>query len=436
MKRLSHALDQLASPQFFVPWCEALLRFCHRRRGEFSDLGNISVKRILVVKLDRIGDVILALPFLRELRRRFPQARISLVADKRVCNLLENNPYVDELFLLTCKTWSPSSPTARWKDLLTATVFAATRLWCRRFDLAITLSWDTDNHYAGAIAYLSGAPRRLGFSEQTNEVKRVANANYDLLYTHVLNEPADKHEVEHNLHLITAFGATPVADTVEIRLHEADERFAMNLLSAQAITGNGPLVAVCPSAAVPYKVWPVERFSQLSQWIIDRYGARILVVGSTNDSAIAEQLKRSLRGQVLNCAGVTSLRQCAALLKNCQLYVGNDTAPMHMAAAFQVPVVAVSAHPADGAEYQGISPLRFGPWKTKAIVVQPPLAQGSCAHTGRTADGVSCAKWCDSAQAHCILQVSLESVQEAVAEMMNDLSCSSAGIASGAQVPV
>src|ERR1700722_11575791 len=199
MKRLSQALDQLASPQFFVPWCEALFRVCKRRaakpNGHLGDLDKVSVQRILVVKLDRIGDVILALPFLRELRRRFPNARISLVTDKRVCNLLENNPYVDEFFSVTCKDWSPSSPTSRWKDLLAACFFAVTRLWWRQFDLAITLSWDTDNHYAGAIAYLSGAPKRLGYSEQTNEVKRVANANYDLLYTHVLNEPAGKHEV-------------------------------------------------------------------------------------------------------------------------------------------------------------------------------------------------------------------------------------------------
>jgi len=418
----SLVLDRLASPQVFVPCFEALFHLLGRRKGNQTDLRNPDVKSILVVKLDRIGDVILALPFLRELRRLFPAARISLVTDKRVSNLLEISPYINEVFSLECKNWLPSSPSRRWKDWLTAFVLAATKLWRHRFDLAITLSWDTDNHYAGAIAYLSGAPMRLGYSEQTHDVKKIANANYDLLYTHVLNEPACKHEVEHNLHIITALGGTPTADTLEIQIDKSDEVFAANFLSRLPQENNdGPLVAVCPSAAVPYKVWPMTRFTELVQWMIDRYGARILIVGSTEDGAVAQQLNSSLTGHVLNSAGLTTLRQCAALLKNCDLYLGNDTGPMHIAAAFNVPVVGISAHPADGEKYVGISPLRFGPWKTKAHIVQPPLAQDNCAHTGRNSNGSTYPKWCASSEAHCILQVTVEDARKAVQSMLDEV---------------
>jgi heptosyltransferase-2 len=116
---------------------------------------------------------------------------------------------------------------------------------------------------------------------------------------------------------------------------------------------------------------------------------------------LGRELERQLGGTVINSVGRTTLREVCALLKHCQLYIGNDTGAMHLAAAAGVPVVEISCHPLNGSHFHANSPRRFGPWGVDFTVLQPEKAIEPCS------DG------CTAFQAHCIQTVTVADVRNA-----------------------
>jgi heptosyltransferase-2 len=226
---------------------------------------------------------------------------------------------------------------------------------------------------------MSGARWRLGYTEQMHARKKLVNANYDLFYTHTVKDTCLKHEVEHNLFLLTAFDATAQSQATKIWIDGSDEIYAEKILSAHKSAGTKPLIAMCVGATGPAKEWPISRYAMVARWMVQQYDATIVIIGGHEDTVASEELAQAAAGSVINCAGKTTLRQCAALLKHCHLYVGNDTGPMHLAASFGVPVVGIFACPADVPADQVTIASRFSPWQTKSVLVQPASAQGTCA---------------------------------------------------------
>jgi heptosyltransferase-2 len=151
-------------------------------------------------------------------------------------------------------------------------------------------------------------------------------------------------------------------------------------------------------------MWPIANFIGLGEWLRSNYHARLVVLGGVGEERLGEELQRQLGHMVINAVGWTTLRQTGALLKRCHLYVGNDAGPMHLAAAAGIPVIEISCHPLDGSPSHPNSPKRFGPWRVPHVVLRPETARDACSEA------------CTAHQAHCILEVSLEEVKEAVAK--------------------
>lgn len=374
------------------------------------------VRKILVVQPDLIGDVLLTAPFLRELRAAFPAAWITLVVEPGVFDLVELCPHVDEIFQYDCKNWRLYW---RWKFCFTAAWLSLRQLFWRRFDMAIFPHWDVDHYYGTMVAYLSGATYRLSYSEAVNHDKRVINKGYNILLTHALEEPFMRHEVEHNLYILRALGLNIHSEAPEIWLGDKDEAFADSFLQAYS-SKNRPLIAICTGGSHPCKRWPVDRFLAVAQWLIAEYDAAILLVGSAADSPVAEILQANLQERVINATGRATLRQSAALIKRCKFYVGNDTGPMHMAAAVSLPVVAISCHHVTASPLKAYSPTRFGPWGVPHRVLQPAEALDRCATSGQAEDGTSFCACCISDRPHCILGVTIEAVKQAVSELIGE----------------
>ena len=290
--------DQLTSPLALVKIFEPIFILMGKRSGSIS-ISPLNAKRILITKLDLIGDVVLTLPLVKAVRADFPEAHISLVVERRVLNLVELCPYVDVILPVDCRGWSETW-CWRWKYCLNYLIFAAKHLWSKPIDLAINPQWGVDHVYASALAYLSGARFRIGYSEHSNEPKQQDNSNYDVFYTYALNEPAFKHDIEYNLGLLRVLGLKVPPLNPEMWLSSEDEQFAERLLSPINNSKRRPLVALCPGASSEHKEWPIERFSMLSQWMIDNYGATLLIIGGTKDKDKAKFLISTLRGDVIN----------------------------------------------------------------------------------------------------------------------------------------
>lgn len=372
-----------------------------------GSLNNEEIKRILVLKTDRIGDITLATPFFRELRKAFPNSRISLLMDSSISPLVELCPHIDEIIRFDQKGWSRNW---RWHCFL-FNLPASLKLWSYRFDLAIRMGWNTDRDYSSAIAYLSGARWRLGYTEHMQAEKESFNRDYDRFFTNLIKASCSKHEVEHNLHVLEALGWKPQSDNTELWLSDADEAYAQDLISSLVGTaGTRPLVAFCPGASMQRKNWPIERYIELAQWLVREHKARILVVGGKGECALADRLVQAVPGDVVSIAGKTSIRQCAAVLKRCDLFVGNDTGPTHLATVFGVPILAIFAYPATAEKYQNSCPLRFKPWQTESRTLQPKQALEPCTTNVFGA--------CFEEYPHCILQISVEEAKEALTGLL------------------
>jgi heptosyltransferase-2 len=356
-------------------------------------------RAILVVRLDEIGDVVLSTAFLRELRRNFPQAWITLIVKPATRNLVELCPHVNEV--LTYEWCSPGRLSGLRRHAR-ALALARRHLWPRRFDVALAPRRDVDYCHASFLAYFSGAPFRVGYSENVNDQKRQFNADFDGLFSHLLDGRTAKHEVQYSLDVIGFLGGHVREDGLELWLDGEDEAFAERVLRSSSAGRDDLLVTFGLGAGAPKRVWPVAKFTELGAWLVREYGSRIVVVGADRDGDLGDQLQRRLGDPVINLVGRSTLRQAGALLKRCQLFVGNDAGPMHLAAAAGVPVVEISCHPQNGSALHANSPRRFGPWGVPHVVLQPEVPREPCSEA------------CVAPEAHCILEVSVERAKEAV----------------------
>ena len=333
--------------------------------------------------MDRIGDVILTIPLMRELRRNAPQARITWIVRPFMQELAERCPYVDEV--LICD--AGKIPTA---------------LQGRGFDLAIQPRWDTDLYGAGMLIYASQAKRRVGYSSQVSEAKKRKTPEQDQWYTDLLLEKTTKHEVERNLDVLRFLGGNIESDALEIWINSHEASFAQEVLKGEPYT-----IALGPGARSPKRMWPLKKFVEMSSWIYQTTGAQILVLGNQRERALGDQLSEMLpQVPLVNLSGQTSLWQAAAVLNRCQLYIGNDTGLMHLAAAAQTPVIGLSCHSKKGSNESPHAPIRFKPWSDQAVMLQPEEALAPCEGT------------CESNQAHCIQGIETEAVRQAVCDLI------------------
>jgi heptosyltransferase-2 len=390
----SRVLNAMTTPQFTRAVGSPLYFLAGTRPDKEASLK--SARAILVVCPDEIGNVVLATPFLRELRRNAPGGWITLAVKPEVLNLVELCPYVNEIVTFD---WRVSGRAGTLKRHARALHLAATRLWRRRFDLAILPRWDADHYHSTYLIYFSGASRRVSYSEHVLQRKQQINAGFDGMLTDALPDTSAIHEVEQYLEVLRFLGAEANDERLELWLDPEDRLLARQLLAQHGIAREDGVIALAPGASAPRKCWPVERFVELGRILARECDARFVTVGGPQDWHLGLRLETELGSRrVLNLAGRTTLRQTAAVLERCCLTVSNDSGPMHLAAAVGRPVVEIAWHPCGGSPAEPDSPARFHPWGVPHVVVQPERATDGCRDS------------CVSSEPHCILGVETSTV--------------------------
>jgi ADP-heptose:LPS heptosyltransferase len=340
------------------------------RRSEF-----FQPRRILVVKLDAIGDLVLATPFLRELKGSFPAAKISLVVTPAAAPLVELCPYIDKVI-----KYDPfgSNREDREFNALRARLFAL-KLSFARYELAVLPRWDFDFSHAYYLLCGSGARRVAGFKRTFAAVKDSWLARAERRSAIILRGDTPEHEVWRNLRLVEALGATIKSDELETWLSTDDRRHASEWLGNLAFTSSGPTIAFGIGASIARRCWPEERFAQVARYLAREFDARVILLGhGSDDKRRADAiLERTESLSVTSAVGQLSLRETVALLEHCRLFIGNDSGPMHLAAAVAVPIVEICGLAADEDPNSNFAPERFGPWKVRARIVRPPTARYS-----------------------------------------------------------
>jgi ADP-heptose:LPS heptosyltransferase len=339
---------------------------CLMRRGT-----PVAPRRILVVKLDAIGDLVLATPFLRELKRSFPAATITLVVTPTTAPLVELCPYADKVI-----KYEPFGPERDDREFhtLRARLFAR-KLTFAAFDVAVLPRWDFDFSNGYHLLCGSGARHVVAFARTFAAVKDTWLARAEQRGATILRDETPQHEVQRNLRLIEALGGTVASDQLELWLSADDHRQAANWLESLN-SQLGPVVAFGIGAGIAQRCWPEARFAELGRYLVQQFDARVILLGGgLEDKRRADSILEKTKSLPISSAvDELSLRQTAALLERCQLFVGNDSAPMHLAAAARIPVVEICGLPVEEDPNSKFSPVRFGPWNVPARVVRPTVS--------------------------------------------------------------
>lgn len=322
-------------------------------------------ERIIVVKLDRIGDFVLVIPFLRELRRHRSKAWITLVATESVRALAENCPYVNEALFVRRPSSGPRDAWRQWREWLHV---SWKHLLPLRASLAIMPRCDVDLYGGYALLAFTNAPRRISYSARVNAVKARRNRGADLLLTDAVGLTGGPHDVERNLALLATLGLTASSNHLELWPSVNGAAAAARHLAAAV---DHTLVAVCPVSAEAVKDWPLERFLSVVRHFADRPRTTFLLLAGPEYAGLSDRPDVCALNNLVSLAGRLALDESAALLARCHLVLSVDTGLMHVAAALHRPLVVVSALGHGDDPESHYSPERFGPWGDDAVLVSP-----------------------------------------------------------------
>ncbi len=295
---------------------------------------NLQAAKILIRTPNWIGDAVMCLPALRELRLKFPEAQLTLVA----------RPWVLDVFPLSelrCRA-IPYDTNGQERGARGRLQIAST-LRRERFDAALLFQNAFD---AALLAFLSGVPVRAGYARHGRR----------LLLTHPVPVPQPgeipPHETYYYLEMLRRLGViSTLPDVTQIALglisghgesRAAIESRISSALSPGARLANSPLIGISAGASFgTAKRWPGERFAELSRQLYQHFGAISVFFGSKEESALVRSLLPNCGPGAVSLAGKTSLQDFMRLVAGCDLYVTNDTGTMHVAAALGVPTIAI-----------------------------------------------------------------------------------------------
>jgi heptosyltransferase-3 len=286
-------------------------------------------KNILLIQLGDIGDVVLSIPAFRTVHENFPHAKIVVAVREKACELIQHLPGVHGVISINQDTRSLLREiTYQW------TFFSLVRHY--RFDLVMDFRTGT----RGAIlAFLSGAQERVGFFDHESLWR---NRLFTKFYR--LDYKLPQHVADYYSSLPLAYGLNVNDEIPVIHVTPAMEQQAARILEREMIPAELPIIAIQPFSLWQYKEWSVNKYIQLIQRILSEYKVTIVIMGSRDEYERAKNIVdhcKDYDGHVFNMAGKTSLGELAAILKACQLFIGSDSAGMHIAAAVGTPTVII-----------------------------------------------------------------------------------------------
>ncbi|MCX5703868.1 MAG: lipopolysaccharide heptosyltransferase II [Candidatus Omnitrophica bacterium] len=338
-------------------------------------------KRILIVRTDRIGDVLLSTPVIKALRENYPDAYIAMMVSPYAKDIIDGNPYLDEVII-----YDKSGKHKSWMGSIKFTL----NLRKRRFDLSLILHPINRVHL---VTFFAGIPKRVGYDRKlgfllTDKPK----------HTKQLGE---KHELEYNLDLLRYLGIEAGDKNLFMPIKIESEQWVEGLFKQEGLKTTDKILTIHPGASCPSKIWPSERFAQVADKLAQDHGFKILLIAGPRDIALADNVIKHMRHPAINLAGKTSVSQLASLLKRCKLFISNDSGPVHIASAVGTPVISIF-----GRSQLGLSPKRWGPLGKKDRVLHKEVGCIKClAH--------NCVK-----EFACLKAITVEDVLQAAEEIL------------------
>jgi heptosyltransferase II len=322
-----------------------------------SGIGN--PKNILIRGVNWVGDAVISIPAMREIRRIFPDSHIALLVRPWVADIYSAVEFIDEIIEYDKngihRGW------AGFRKLIQS-------LRSRRFDLAVLLQ----NAFEAAwIAGCARIPIRAGY----------ARDGRSLLLTHACKiDPSvlQVHQAHYYLGLLAGLGLLPNRPweekeyplTIGIGVRDPDRNAAREMLRSGGLREGQVLVGINPGAFYgEAKRWFPDRYAGVADALVERFDAKIVLFGSSTDLPVVEAVASNMKHASLILAGKSTLGQLMGLIKECNLLITNDSGPMHLAAALDVPQIAL---------FGSTSEIATGPLSRNAVVIKHPVECNPC----------------------------------------------------------
>lgn len=345
------------------------------------------LKRVLVVKLRHHGDVLLTSPVFTVLKSHYPHLQVDALVYQETAEMLSGHPAIDQLHLID----------RRWKERgkgyqLVQEWRLARRLAARRYDLLVML---TEQWRGALLRRLLKIPYGV-----VADYGRRQNHFWKASFTHFYPQTPHRHKVEFHLDALRRLGLRPHAD--EKRLSwvspPEDREHIDRLLAERQI--DGEFLVVHPGSRRPHKCWEPEKYAALIERL-QKSGHTLVLTGapSVQERQLVDAIVGNLQQPVIDLSGALTLKQLGELIRRARCFIGVDSAPMHMAAAVETPIVALF----------GPSKLdRWHPWSSRYEIVSRKMACQPCSQHG-------CA---NSEFSECIANIGVQQVMRAVERIL------------------
>jgi heptosyltransferase-3 len=326
--------------------------------------------KLLISRTDRLGDLVLALPFVETMKRRYPECSIEVLASLYASPILEHNPYVDKIMRVQNDMLRKDK--LYKKDLLH-------KIKMGNYKAVVTLF---PERRISQLFYKANIPLRIGTAGRFHSLF----FNVHLVHSRKSNR---KHESDYNLDFLSFFKHGAKVIKPKVYLQDREINNARRVLAEAEI--EPPFVVLHPGSGGSAECWPITRFIELFGEL-DSAGVNVVVSGSGEEGEACEQIAKSKGIKLKKITGRTDLRTLAAVLSLGDVVVANSTGPLHLATALDTHVVGL--YPSK----RVMSPRRWGPLGEEDLVVQPPNEHCNC----------------PNGQCICMDMISVESVFNAV----------------------
>jgi lipopolysaccharide heptosyltransferase III len=312
------------------------------------------VKKILVVRMRHLGDVLLTSPVFTHLKKTVPEAEIDVLINAESLPMLEGHPAISNYFLYD----------RRWKSLsffkkIAHEIKLLLQVRKNQYDLVLNL---TEGDRGAIVALVSGAPIRVGFDPEGSGFFGKKRA-----YTHIVKIcPHPRHTVERQLDALRRIGIFPPSHERDLMLHVPEEA-----IQKMQKFGRG-FVLIHPVSRWLFKSPPASFFAELIK-ALHQSGKKVLLTGGTDKEGL--QLIQEIQAKVSDIpmttlAGKTTLKELAALMRLSAALITVDSVPLHMASALKTPVIAL---------FGPTSEINWGPWMhPKGRVIAPKVSCRPC----------------------------------------------------------
>lgn len=323
----------------------------------------MKTKRVLIVRTDRLGDVVLSTPVIQAVKEAWPDSYIAMMVSPQARDIVEGNPYLNETIVFDKKKFRGFFGTIIFSGILRK----------ERFDIALVLHPLTRIH---VILWLAGIKKRVGFDRKAGFL-----LTDRIPHTKQLGE---KHEIDYNLDVLRAVGINPKKRELLVPVKPDDKFRISRILRENGIFDKDDYVVIHPAASCPSKRWPAEKFAQAADRIAEALHKKVVIVAGAADSRFGRAVREAMDHEALDLSGDLSVGELAALLAGAKLLISNDSGPVHIAAALGVPVVAIF-----GRNQPGLSFRRWGPVGKHDIILHKDVGCLNClAHECK--DGFKC----------------------------------------------